>query len=339
MNKLQSQENMKNSWKRWLPGVVVSAIVIYVLYRIIDIPIFLSAIRKTNLFYGMVALCLMVLANISRAAAWRELLGRKISLRGAFHIVNEGYLLNQIIPRSGEVGRALLVNSVVEMNFFEVFSTIIIERAFDLGITAVMFLSTIGKAIAMDWIVPVAIAVLGIVLAGFLFLFWAIKKKTAVESWCDRMDQKSVFFRKYVSPNIKAIIRGAQIMQDPSRLLLAFLLIAVCWLLWMSISFILLSSFVGVKPFWWVVFIQSVLSLGIALPSAPAGLGVYEGTLVAALAAFAIEKETALGFAIIMHAVQLVAIAVLGIYSLAKQGNSLGLLLNKVTNRLRKVKE
>ena len=339
MSKLPSQTNSKNSWKRWLPGLVVSGVVIYVLFRLIDVDTFLLALKKTNYLHVGIAFCLMVLANFSRAAAWRELLGRKVSLMDAFYIVNEGYLLNQIIPRSGEIGRALLVNSVVEMNFFQVFSTIIIERALDLSIAAVMFLSTIGNALTLDWIVPVAITVLCVVLTGFLFLFWAIKKKDTVEGWLDRTDQKSGFFQKHISPNLKAILNGAEVIQDPKRVLLAVFWIMVCWLLWVSVSYILLIGFVGKPPFWWAIFIQSVLAFGIALPSAPAGLGVYEGTLVAALTVFSVEKETALSFAIIMHAVQLVTIATLGIISLAIKGNSLGMLLNKVVDRLRKKKE
>lgn len=339
MNKLPEQTTSRNSLKRWLPGLVVSVVVIYVLLRLIDMDALLLALQKTNYLYMLIAFCLMALATIARAAAWRELLGRKISLIDSFYIVNEGYLLNQIIPRSGEIGRALLVNSVVEMNFFQSLSTVIIERAIDLGIVAVMFLATIGDALTMDWIVPIAIAILCVVVAGFLFLFWAIKKKDVVESWMERVDQKSAFFKKYISPNLGAIISGAQVIQDPKRILMAIFWILICWLFWILVSVVLMISFVGNQPFWWAMFIQSVLALGIALPSAPAGLGVYEGTLVAAMTVLSVEKGTALGFAIIMHVVQLISIAFLGIYSLVKQGNSLTLLIEKVMDRLKKKKE
>jgi len=336
---MPEQTTSRNSWKRWLPGLVVSVVVIYVLIRLIDMNALLLALQKINYLYVIAAFCFMLLATIARAAAWRELLGRKIRLIDAFYIVNEGYLLNQIIPRSGEIGRALLVNSVVEMNFFQSLSTVIIERAIDLGIVAIMFLATIGDALTMDWIVPIAIAILCIVAAGFIFLFWAIKKKDVVERWMQRVDQKSAFFKKYISPNFSAIINGAEVIQDPRRIFMAIFWIIICWLFWILVSVVLMISFVGNQPFWWAVFIQSVLALGIALPSAPAGLGVYEGTLVAAMTVLSVEKETALGFAIIMHVVQLISIAVLGIYSLVKQGNSLTSLIEKVMDRLRKKKE
>jgi uncharacterized membrane protein YbhN (UPF0104 family) len=100
---MSSVEN-KRSWARWLPGIVVSAVIVMVLVRLIDFQAFLAALQHTNFLYVFIAFCLMALANLARSAAWRELLGKKISLRDSFFIVNEGYLLNQIIPRSGRSG-------------------------------------------------------------------------------------------------------------------------------------------------------------------------------------------------------------------------------------------
>jgi len=325
-----------NSWKRWLPGLIISAVIIYFLIHLIDINALLIALRKTNFLHVGIAFFLMVLANLMRACAWRELLGKKIRLKDSFYIINEGYLLNQIIPRSGEIGRALLVNSIVEMNFFEVLSTIIIERACDLGIAAIMFLSTIGRAIGMDWIKPLAITILSLVIVGFILLFWAVKRKEKFNIWLDHKDQNSKFFRKYITPTLKAILQGADIIQQPTRILLALFFIILCWSLWIAVSSLLMLNFIGPKPLWMVIFVQSILSFGIALPSAPAGLGVYEGTLVAALSVFSIDNELSLSFAIIMHAIQLVTIGVLGLVSLALTGSSLSALVNKVATQLKK---
>ncbi len=56
---------------------------------------------------------------------------------------------------------------------------------------------------------------------------------------------------------------------------------------------------------------------------------------MAALAVFRIDNEIALGYAIVMHVVQLLAIGVLGLVSLTIQGNSLRALVEKVLDRLR----
>lgn len=327
--------NSRSSWKRWLPGIVVSSIIIAVLFTLVDLDSMRSALLNIQWGIALVAMLLLALANLARAAAWRGLLGKKIGLLDTFYIVNEGYLLNQIIPRSGEIGRALLVNSVHPMNFFQAISTIAIERAFDLLLAALMFLATIGRVVAMDWITPIAVAVLVVVLAGFVFLFWAIKKKDVVVGWCSRMDERFAFFKRFISPNLKAILDGAQVIQKGSALISTLFWIVVCWALWMSVSYILLLGFVDQFPLWWVVFMQAVLAFGIALPSAPAGLGVFEGTIVAALAVLQVENEIALSFAIVMHIVQLLTIGLLGIISLLMQGNSLRDLLDRVVERLR----
>ena len=65
--------------------------------------------------------------------------------------------------------------------------------------------------------------------------------------------------------------------------------------------------------------------MGIALPSAPAALGVYEATIVGALVLLGIPASTGTGlaFAITLHAMQFVITAILGLIGLAQDGRSL----------------
>jgi hypothetical protein len=51
--------------------------------------------------------------------------------------------------------------------------------------------------------------------------------------------------------------------------------------------------------------VSAALRVGIALPSLPASIGVYEGTIMLALAIFDIDRETALGYGVLMHIVDL----------------------------------
>jgi uncharacterized membrane protein YbhN (UPF0104 family) len=49
--------------------------------------------------------------------------------------------------------------------------------------------------------------------------------------------------------------------------------------------------------------VSAALRVGVALPSLPASIGVYEGTIILALAVFDIDRETALGYGVLMHIV------------------------------------
>ena len=70
--------------------------------------------------------------------------------------------------------------------------------------------------------------------------------------------------------------------------------------------------------------------MGIALPSAPASLGVYEGAMVFALSAFGISKELSFGIAIIIHLMQIIITSALGIIGVIRQGDSISDIISRI---------
>jgi hypothetical protein len=53
------------------------------------------------------------------------------------------------------------------------------------------------------------------------------------------------------------------------------------------------------------LIVSAALRVGIALPSLPANVGVYEGTVLLALGVFGVEREVALSYGLLMHLVDL----------------------------------
>jgi uncharacterized membrane protein YbhN (UPF0104 family) len=49
--------------------------------------------------------------------------------------------------------------------------------------------------------------------------------------------------------------------------------------------------------------VSAALRVGVALPSLPASVGVYEGTVMLALGVFNVDRETALSYGVLMHLV------------------------------------
>ena len=72
------------------------------------------------------------------------------------------------------------------------------------------------------------------------------------------------------------------------------------------------------------------IALGVALPSAPAGLGLWEAATVAALTMAAVPAEMALAFAILSHLASFISLAALGIAGLVFEGQSFGELARSV---------
>ena len=68
---------------------------------------------------------------------------------------------------------------------------------------------------------------------------------------------------------------------------------------------------------------QSVLAIGIAAPSSPGYVGVFEGAIKAVLALFGVESSKAVAFALTYHISTFIPLALLGGWSLFRTGMSL----------------
>ena len=137
------------------------------------------------------------------------------------------------------------------------------------------------------------------------------------------MGDRFAFFKKNIIPFITSLIIGFQALKRPSQLIFGFLGILGSWL----VSFIQYSLFLflmaGTIKFWWGAFANTIMAMGIALPSAPAGLGIFETSIVAALNLFGINQALALAYAIILHVTQFFITAFIGLYALLKDGHSI----------------
>lgn len=91
----------------------------------------------SNANYGFVALSVLlsVLSHFSRAYRWSfmlEPMGYKTKLANNFMAISVAYLMNILIPKSGEVSRAIILDKYEGVPFQKGFGSIISERIVDL---------------------------------------------------------------------------------------------------------------------------------------------------------------------------------------------------------------
>jgi glycosyltransferase 2 family protein len=315
---------------KWLPGILVSFIIVTILLKFVNIDDLKNAIvtfKVETLFYIIV---LAILSMAARSQALRVMVGGQIKFQDSFYAVSVGYMLNNIIPRSGEIGKAILMGASSGLGTLFVLSIVVVERALDLAIAAAMFLSTLPLALQMDWLKPIAIISLLLVVIALVILFFMANNKKAVHRWISRIGEKNQLVQEYIIPGLDSLLNGFSILTKPVQFLLSLFWILVCWMLWALLYYLAIRTFVPSAPFWWAIFAQAVLAMGIALPSAPAGLGVFEGALVGALAVLGVDQSKSLGMALVLHAIQIISTFILGGFGLMRQGWTLDKLLSQV---------
>lgn len=328
---MQSSSTFWQKSLRWLPGVLISLVAIVILLKVAswqDLKTALASVKVVNLAG---AIALTILSLIFRAISWKIMLRGKPSVGKAFFTINEGYLLNNLLPfKLGEIGRAVLMGQSTGLGTFHVLSTIVIERAFDVGIAAGIILATLPYAIGADWAKSVALIALALVIAGFFFLYFVATRHKKVETWLEKISEKHSWVKRWVMPKIGSLLQGLSVLTSPGKFLSCLGLITLSWILWTLLYFVMLTPLVPGVAFWQAAFVEGVLALGVAVPSAPASLGVYEGAMVGGLAILGISESIGLGYAIVMHFMQFSTTGIFGFWGLIREKQSLGKLFTRL---------
>lgn len=324
----------KKFWS-WVPGILISGIALFVLSRFVNINELSEAIKKFTAVNIIVFVILIFIPLGFRALAWKSLL-QEISFKDSFLMINEGYFLSNLIPRSGEIARIFLAKSTSGINAFHSAAGIIFERGLDVVIAAGLFLSTIPLVVDLGWLRPLVFYLMIIFCGVILGMMLIALNADKVEKWLEKRSYKLIFIEKSIKPILIKGIHGLTALAKPKNLFVGVIWILGSWLLWIGLLYYALRIIAPAAPLWWAIFTEGVLALGIALPSAPASLGVYEGTMVVALSILGIDKNLALSTAIILHSLQILITSLLGIIGLSVHGLSLAEVIKNISNRLKK---
>ena len=318
---------------RWLPGLVFSAIAIFLLIRFSNWDELIQAISLMNLTLLIPALVLFLISLGFRALSWRTLLQNRAGFGRVFLTLNEGYLLNIIFPfRLGELGRALLMSQATDLSGFFVLSSIIIERAYDLAIAAGLLLSTLPFVLGIDMGQTIALSIMIIVLLGLFMMFMLARNREWIKSKLNDFSQQRFAFRERILPHIDSLLAGLGALTKWDQFLLSILFMVISWLCGGIELYFITTSFGIPVEFWWIGFVLGVVSLGIALPSAPAGLGIYEVAMVGGFSLLGVPTSVALAIALVAHLLQITITGSIGVFGIFRDGESITGLFQRLRN-------
>ncbi|MFZ5810086.1 MAG: lysylphosphatidylglycerol synthase transmembrane domain-containing protein [Chloroflexota bacterium] len=311
-------------WRRLLPGLLISLACLIVLALFVDWPQFWQALKLAN--YGLVAAALvltLVWLGV-RSVYWRTLLQEKASHLQVFFTVNEGYLLNNLLPfRLGELGRAFLLSRKASQPFFFVLSTIVLERTLDLILAVSLLMTTLPFVVGVPWARQASLTVGAITLTGLGVLYLAASRQQALQRLFERAQTRFPPLSRIGGHSLKAFLNGLNILMDSRRFLSALAWVTLNWLVAVLQYHLFLRAFYPQASLLWSAFCLGVIALGVAAPSSPSALGVLELSAVGALSAFQLDPSTSLAFAITVHLSQVLVTGLFGAYGLALEGESL----------------
>lgn len=319
-----SSNQPKGGGKAWV-GILISGAAIILLIYFVDYQAFISALKQVNLLILIPVSGLFIGTILARSVAWRTILQEQATYRQTFLILNEGYLMNNVLPfRLGEFGRAYLMGRSAGISFWEVLSTIIVEHIFDLSILAGLLLSSVPYVLGADWAAQAAVATALFVGIGFVALFLAARFPKKILNIFDWVTAWTPKLSEFGRGKLESFLPGLAALREVKRFAKVFLWMLITWafnLAWFSI---LLWAFFPEAPMIWALFSFGAVSLGVIAPSSPGYIGVFEAVIVGALFTFGVDESEALAFAISAHGIYYIITVGFGAYGFWSQGLSVG---------------
>ncbi len=319
-------------WKG-LVGILLSLGLLWYAFRDVHPAEVWQQVRRADLGLLLLASVLVTAPFPLRAFRWKPLLRPAYPgsrFRPRFVATTIGFMANNLLPaRAGEFARAYALSRLEPIRMSASFGSLVVERMFD-GTTVVLFLLA---SLAWPGFPQVsgrdfggaALALGAVFAAGFVVLLalvaWPSRAVDLFERTVARVLPSPV--RRPVVDALEAFLDGVAAIRDGRLVLVVALWSLVIWLVAGLGVWVGLLAF-GIRlPFVAAIFLQSVIALAVALPSAPGFFGVFEAAArIGLVQVWGVAAGPALAFAIGFHLAGFIPVSAIGLYYVWRLGLS-----------------
>jgi len=322
-----------SSAKRWLPGALISILLIAAILYFVDLAQVVKAIRSAD--YG-----LLVLAGILafawmflRAVVWRTLLRDRASYRDTMLALSEGYLLNNFLPfRLGEIGRAFVLSRRSELSFSEILPTIVIERAIDLFFSAAIFLGALPFVVGTGQAGRIAIVVAAAIVLGIVFLCVLARNHRPALEVFHRWSARWPRLQQHGGGLLESFVTGLGVLTDGWVFARFLFWMAFNWGLAIVNYTVIMLAFFPQTQLAWGMFGLGAAAFGGAVPSLPGAVGTFEGAIGGALTLLTGDQSTSLAVALTARFFNYLTSIALGGYALSREGQTISGIYRQLVN-------
>ncbi len=305
---------------RLLVALSVSGVSVFLLLRDVDFDAVVRTLQRANLILLLLAVIGGVANFASRSMRWRVLfaLDKVPSASRAFSALYVGLLVNVLAPtRIGELVRVYLIGESESVNKTYALGTVAIEKIIELAVA----LFTVGLLVTQialpEWLVKPMQCTVIVVAAIIPILFLASQEELILRGVRTAGRFIPVLSNDWLVEQTRkglASLRSIRDLSVASRVL-AWTILA--WILAILTNDLVLLAMGISVPMWAALLVLVVTQVGVAaIPSAPGQIGVFHYLVVLSLSVFAVDKEIALGYAVLLHLVVYLPMMLIGAFCL-----------------------
>ncbi|MBC8264195.1 MAG: flippase-like domain-containing protein [Anaerolineales bacterium] len=301
-------------------GTGLSAVFLWLAFRDVPLSQVVAAFSQADYRFVALALALVLVSPLARAARWRLLYHPDQKGLGYLRLAEVlliSQMLNIVVPaRLGEVARIYFMGKIESRSRSRTLGTIAVEKWLDILMLLLLVLLVPIFVSLPPWfrdswvsLAVFASAFLGVALAlsygkGWLLALVESALRFLPEGW--RQSKMRIHRAIGLALGSLDVLRSPWVglrLQGWSLIICA-LSILVNYAVFLALDLPM--------PFAAALFLLVVLKVGVAIPSVPGKLGIFHYLCTLALGVFGLEKGAALGYAVLLHFVVFVPPSFLG---------------------------
>jgi len=295
------------------------------------------AMKSARVDFLIGSVGLTVVSFVIRAERWQYLLAPlgKTRFRTVFRTTVMGFAASAVLPaRAGEVLRPYLLARQEGLSATATFATIIVERVLDLASVLLLLAcyllwfdpgmetrdSAVFQAIRFGGLVMAPVA-----LGSLLLMFFMAGHPERLHEWVLKAERVlPTRVAAFIAKLAQTLAGGFAVVRNPVRLVAALGWSIVLWIVIGATTWAVACAFFIDMPFTGGWLMSAPLVVGVAVPT-PGGVGgFHEAFRIGATGFFGADNDTAVGAAIVLHAVSIVPVVILGLIYTLQDGLKLG---------------
>ena len=289
-------------------------------------------VRRANPWLMLATVALATLTFPIRTVRWRIILrdvgGAPYPLLPLWHATAIGFMANNLLPaRAGEFARAYVATQQLPVRFTTALASVAVERVFDglmlvglmpLAISSPAFPrgADIGRT-SVSSVTTGAAAFFGVVLIVAVLV---VHRPTPWLAWLRRISHALLpaRFADRITRIAEGLVAGLEVLKRPGRFLAVVVWSVVLWIVNAAAFAVCFRAFALPVPPAGAFLLQGIIGFGVALPSSPGFVGVFEAATRVTLALYGIDATRAVSYAVAYHVSTFLPVTLLGLYSLSR---------------------
>lgn len=317
------------SGRMWL-GIVLSLGSLALAMRGIDRGEVAATLRTTHLGWLVGAMVVVSITSVAKAVRWRLLFAQGSSPASSSlpmsigtvrltRIWLAGASLNLAMPapRSGDVARAYLVGEAGNVSKSLVMGTIAAEKLLDMVLLAFCFIAFLPLIVLPQELAARRFPIIGMTTLVMLLVFimlWQRQRLLAFAEWL--LGKLPERWGRPLLGSAERAIQGLDALRSPRLLFWLTGSTVAIWILSAYTNYLVFLA-LGLQPSWTEsFFLLVVLQAGVAVPSTPGKIGVFQVLCRWSLGLFGVPPAQGVAYGILLYLAAPVLLMVAGAVAL-----------------------